>query len=31
LLQDVYAGKWLADYALANAKMMLGEARSKYT
>lgn len=30
LLGDVYAGKWLADYALASSKFMLGEARSKY-
>jgi hypothetical protein len=30
LLNDVYAGKWLADYTLASAKQMLGEARSKY-
>ena len=29
LLGDIYAGKWLADYSLANSKMMLGEARSK--
>lgn len=31
LLVDVYASKWLADFALANAKLILGEARSKYT
>jgi len=30
LLQDVYAKQWLKDYALATAKMMLGEARSKF-
>ena len=30
LLGDVYAGKWLSDYALASSKFMLGEARSKY-
>jgi hypothetical protein len=30
LLNDVYAGKWLADYTLASSKQMLGEARSKY-
>ena len=30
LLQDVYAGQWLKDYSLATAKMMLGEARSKF-
>ena len=31
LLGDVYAGNWLGSYALAQAKLMLGEARSKYT
>ena len=31
LLSDIYASQWLASYALANAKFMLGEARSKYT
>jgi len=31
LLKDVYAGNWLGTYALAQSKMMLGEARSKYT
>ena len=30
LLKDVYAGNWLGTYALAQAKQMLGEARSKY-
>lgn len=30
LLGDVYAGTWLGSYALANCKLMLGEARSKY-
>lgn len=30
LFQDTYAGLWLKDYALANAKMMLGEAREKF-
>lgn len=30
LLSDVYAGQWLKDYALANAKMMLGQAREKF-
>lgn len=30
LLGDVYAGQWLGSYALANCKLMLGEARSKY-
>ena len=31
LLGDVYASNWLGSYALATAKMILGEARSKYT
>ena len=31
LLRDVYASNWLGSYALAMCKMMLGEARSKYT
>lgn len=30
LLSDVYAAPWLKDYSLAQAKMMLGEARSKF-
>ena len=30
LLQDPYAGLWLKDYALANCKLMLGEAREKF-
>ena len=30
LLQDIYAKQWLKDYTLATAKMMLGEARSKF-
>ena len=30
LLHDVYASDWLAAYALAQSKMMLGEARSKF-
>jgi hypothetical protein len=30
LLKDVYASNWLGTYALAQSKMMLGEARSKY-
>ena len=30
LLQDIYAKQWLYDYTLAVAKMMLGEARSKF-
>lgn len=31
LLKDVYAAPWLSNYALATAKFILGEARSKYT
>ena len=31
LLKDVYSANWLGTYALAQSKMMLGEARSKYT
>lgn len=30
LLQDVYAKQWLRDYTLATAKIMLGQARSKF-
>jgi hypothetical protein len=30
LLKDVYASFWIASYALAQCKLMLGEARSKY-
>ena len=30
LLQDIYAKQWLRDYTLASAKLMLGEARSKF-
>ena len=30
LLQDTFAGQWLRDYALATAKIMLGEAREKF-
>jgi hypothetical protein len=30
LLQDTYAKQWLKDYTLATAKIMLGEARSKF-
>ena len=30
LLQNEYTRPWMADWALAEAKMMLGEARSKY-
>ena len=31
LLQDMYGGPWLADYALAHAKLMIAEARGKFT
>jgi len=31
LLTDVYASPWLSNFALAQAKFMLGEARSKFT
>lgn len=31
LLDDPYAGPWLKDYALAQAKLMLGQARSKFS
>lgn len=31
LLQDPYATPWLKDYALAHAKLMLAEARGKFT
>lgn len=31
ILNDPYAGIWIKDYALAVAKMMLGEAREKFT
>ena len=30
LFQDTYAGLWIKDYALAQAKIMLGEAREKF-
>jgi hypothetical protein len=30
LLKDIYSSPWLSNFALANAKYMLGEARSKY-
>jgi hypothetical protein len=30
LLEDTYAAIWIKDYALANAKIMLGEAREKF-
>ena len=31
LLENEYSRPWMADWALAEAKMMLGEARSKYS
>jgi hypothetical protein len=31
LLNDIYAGPWLKDYAFAHAKLMLAEARGKFT
>jgi hypothetical protein len=31
ILQDIYAKQWLRDYTLAVCKLMLGEARSKFT
>jgi hypothetical protein len=30
IIDDVYSGQWIKDYALANCKMMLGQARSKF-
>ena len=30
LLQDIYANQWIKDYTLATAKIMLGQARSKF-
>ena len=30
LIRDRYSRPWIRDYALAQCKMMLGEARSKY-
>jgi hypothetical protein len=30
ILSDTYAGIWIKDYALANCKMMLGQAREKF-
>jgi hypothetical protein len=30
LFQDTYGGLWIKDYALANAKLILGEAREKF-
>lgn len=31
IITDVYAGQWVKDYTLANCKMMLGQARSKFS
>ena len=31
LMQDQFAGQWLKDYSLATAKLMLGEAREKFS
>ena len=31
LFEDLYAGPWIKDCAHAHAKMMLGEARSKFS
>jgi hypothetical protein len=30
IINDVYAKQWIRDYSLANCKMMLGQARSKF-
>ena len=30
IIEDIYAKQWIRDYTLANCKMMLGEARSKF-
>ena len=30
IIDDIYAKQWIRDYSLANCKMMLGEARSKF-
>jgi len=30
IIDDVYSGQWIKDYTLANCKMMLGQARSKF-
>ena len=30
LIQDLYAAQWIKDYTLANCKLILGEARSKF-
>ncbi len=31
ILNDLYASQWIKDYTLANCKMMLGQARSKFS
>jgi hypothetical protein len=31
IIDDVYAGQWIKDYSLANCKMMLGQAREKFS
>jgi hypothetical protein len=31
LFQDTYAGVWIKDYSLAMSKIILGEAREKFT
>jgi hypothetical protein len=31
IIDDVYSGQWIKDYSLANCKMMLGQAREKFT
>lgn len=30
IIEDIYAKQWIRDYTLANCKLMLGEARSKF-
>jgi hypothetical protein len=31
IIEDLYARQWIKDYTLANCKLMLGEARSKFS
>ena len=31
ILQDIFANQWIKDYTLANCKMMIGEAREKFS
>jgi hypothetical protein len=31
IISDTYAGQWIKDYSLANCKMMLGQAREKFS